>query len=142
MAVRLAVGLYRDPVRVSVLDVLVGGVGIDARDHVHAEFPAAGDHVAKRVAVAEELTSIVQWDLGRIEGHATARAEADRIGVNAFVVVEPELRFVVAWIVLDEGELGPSHRAVVPAFRGALLLSERGTARPPGHRSLRLIPVG
>ena len=85
MAARLAVGFHGDPVRMCVEDILVRGVRIHARDDVHAEFAAAGHHFAKRVAVAEELAAVVQRNLSRIEGHASARAEADRVGVNPLV---------------------------------------------------------
>ena len=129
MAVRLAVGLDRDPVRVSVLKTSWWAAWGSTRAITFMpSFRQPVDHFAKGVAVAEELAAVVQRNLGRIEGHAAARAEANRIGVNAFVIVEPERRFVVARIVLDEGQLCPSHRTVVPALRGALL-SERGTGR-------------
>lgn len=52
MAARLAVGFHRDPVGMGVVNVLVGGMRIDAGDHVEAQLAAARQHFAEGVGVA------------------------------------------------------------------------------------------
>ena len=108
-------GVHGDPVRMRVVDVLMCGVRIGARDDVHPELATAGDEFAERVAIAKEPAAMVERDLRRVVGHATAGRQAGRVGVGALEVVEPELRVVLAGIVLDERQLCPPHRLVVPA---------------------------
>jgi len=132
VAARLAVGLYCDPIRVRVINALVRGVWIDARHHVHTKPAARREHFAERVAAREEFAAIVQRDLGRIEGHATARTEACAIGVDPLEVVQPEGLIVAARVVFHEGKLNPSHGPVEPARSG--LLAERGSDRRQGSR--------
>ena len=101
------------------------GVGIHARDNVHAELAATRQHLPERIAVAQELTAVMQRDLRRIERHASPRAKAGRVGVNPFEVVEPEGRLVASRVVFDEGQLGPPHRPVEPVRRRARLGERR-----------------
>ena len=49
-----------DPVGVRIVDGLVRGMRISARDHVHSEFAAALHEVAKRIAIAEKLALVMQ----------------------------------------------------------------------------------
>ena len=83
-----------------------------------SELAAACYQLAKRIAIAKELTAVMERDLGGIIRHAAAGRKAGRIGMRAAEVVEPECRIVVAWIVFHQGELGPAHGAVVPAGGG------------------------
>jgi hypothetical protein len=120
MAARLAVGLHGDPIRMSVEDVLVRGVGIHARGHHHAQLAAARQHLAKSVAIAEEFAAVMQRHFRGIKGHASAGAQAHGIGVNPFEIVEPEAGIIAARVVLDESQLHPPHGPVEPAFVRAL----------------------
>ena len=129
MAARLAVGFHGDPIRMSVVDVLMRGVGIHARGHNHAEFAAARQHFAKRVAIAEELAAVMQRHLGRIKGHASAGAQAHGIGMDPLEIVEPEAGIVAARVVLDESQLHPPHGPVEPAFVRVLLAESRAGRR-------------
>ena len=58
---------------------------------------------------------MVQRNLGWVIRDDAAGTEAGRIGADAREVVEPEARIEASRIVLDERELGPSHRTVEPA---------------------------
>ena len=129
MAARLAVGFHGDPIRMSVEDVLMRGVGIHARGHNHAEFAAAREHFAKGVAIAEELAAVMQRHFGGIKGHASAGAQAHGIGVDPLEIVEPEAGIVAARIVLDESQLHPSHGPVEPALVRVLLAESRAGRR-------------
>ena len=99
---RVAVRVHPDPVRVRVINPLPARVRIGPGDDVHAHCAAAGKQVAKGVAGAEPRAALLQRNLRRVKRHHTARAQAGRVGVNAVEVVEPELRIVVAGIVLDK----------------------------------------
>ena len=132
---RLAVGVDGDPVGMRALRVVVGGVRIGARDDDHAELAAAGDQIAKRIAVTEPLAAMMERDRGRIVGDAAARAEADGVGFRALEVIEPELRIELARIVLDERELRPAHRAIDP--RRPAGPGVRTSASPRVHRAAR-----
>ena len=70
----------------------------------------------------------MQRDFGGIKSHTAAGTEANRVGMNALVIVEPEGGLVAARIVLHESQLRPSHRTVVPFF-GRTLLSESHAGR-------------
>ena len=129
MAARLAVGFHGDPIRMSVVHVLMRGVGIDARGHHHAEFAAAREHLAEGVAIAEKLAAVMQRHFGGIKGHASAGAQAHGIGVDALEIVEPEAGIVAARIVLDESQLHPPHGPVEPAFVRVLLAESRAGRR-------------
>src|SRR3954466_15922713 len=52
-----------------------------------------------------------------IERDTASGTEASGIGMNTSKVVKPKRRFIVARIVLDKGELRPTHRPVVPTGR-------------------------
>ena len=118
--------------------VLMRGVRIDARRHHHAEFAATRQHLAKRVAIAQELAAVMQRHLGGIKSHASAGAQAHCIGMDPFEIVEPEAGIVAARIVLDERQLHPSHRPVEPAF-GLAWLAESCAGRRRAHPSVSSI---
>lgn len=120
-----ALGVHRNPVRVSVKYVLMRGMRIGPRDDVHAQLAAAGQHFAERVRVAEVPASVMQRDFGRIESNASAGGETCRIRMHTLEVVEPERRIVMARIVFNERALHPAHRPAVPVssrWRGRLRL--------------------
>src|SRR5436853_3584199 len=48
-----------DPIGVSLIQRWMSGVWISASHDIHAEFAAALHEIAKRIAIAEELTPIV-----------------------------------------------------------------------------------
>src|SRR5260370_3616315 len=58
----------------------------------------------------------MQGDLSWIVGDTSAGAQAGRVGMDAAKIIEPEVWVVLAWIVLDEGQLSPAHGTVEPAF--------------------------
>ena len=124
----LPVGVDRDPVGMRVVDVLVGGVRIGARDHDHAELAAAGHQVAERIAVAQPLAAVVQRNLGRIVGDAAAGAQAGGVGVRALEIVEPEVEVVVARDRLRPASTAPS------AWAGRTSPLIRGGPEPPARR--------
>ena len=126
--------VHGDPVWMRVVDVLMSGVWIGARDDVHPERATAGNELTERVAIAKEPAAMVERDFRRVVGHAPAGRQAGRVGVSALEVIEPELRVVLAGVVLDERQLCPSHRLVVPAG-GRRLCRMRGEwKRSRGHR--------
>ena len=114
MATRLAAGINCDPIGVSVLNIIISRMRICPGDDDHAELATAAHEFTKRVGVAKPLAAVMERDLCRIIGDATAGAKADRIGFRALEVVEPETRVELARIVFDKGELGPAHRFVDP----------------------------
>src|SRR5215472_6779037 len=99
----------------SIVYILMSGVGIRTANHIHLQAAASRHHFPKRIAVAQPFTAIVQRNLGRIKRNATSRAEACPIGMDAVEVVKPESRIVISWIILHKGKLSPAHRAVVPS---------------------------
>ena len=107
-----------------LVDVLMRGMRVHTRQHVHAELPAAGEHLSKGIATPEELAAVVQRNPGGIERHAPAGAEARGVGMDALEVIEPEARIVTARVVLDESQLHPPHGPVAPA-PGGLFAAER-----------------
>ena len=95
-------------------DVLADGVRIDARHHHHSELLAAMAQLAEGIAIPEEGAAVMHRDLRRIVGDDAAGAETDRVAMRAFEVVEPVTHVQLERIVLDESQLAPAHRAVVP----------------------------
>jgi hypothetical protein len=91
------------------------------RDHDHPELAATGDEFPEHIAVAEESAAVVERHLGGVVGNASARAEADGVGVDSFEVIEPELGIEFAGIVFDQGQLRPTHRFVDPGWVGRRL---------------------
>jgi len=55
----LAVRGDGDPVRVRIVDVLVGRMRVGSRDNVHAELAAARYQFAEAITVAEEFTAVM-----------------------------------------------------------------------------------
>ena len=118
VATALAVGVDVNPLGMRGLGVVVGRVRIGARDHDHAEFAAARDEFAEHIAVAEPRAAMVKRNRRRVIRHATAAAQAHRVGFRARKIIEPERQVELARIVLDERELRPAHRLVDPRRRG------------------------
>lgn len=107
VAPRLPVGADRDPVRVSLLDVVVGGVGVGAGDDGHAHLPAPVHQLAEHVATPEPGAPVVEGDLRRVIGHAAPGAQARGVGLRSPEVVEPEGDAEGPRVVLDQRELRP-----------------------------------
>src|ERR1035441_7938202 len=80
VAALVALCIDRDPIRMCIVDVLVAGMRIGACNHVHAKLAASGNDVAEGVHVAEPSASIVERDLGRIEGDNASCAQ--RMGMS------------------------------------------------------------
>ena len=130
-----------DPIRVGIVDILMRRVRIGAGYYDHVECAAAGDELAEGIRVAHPGAAIVQADLGGVIGHAAAGAQAGRIGVDAFEIIEPELRIVSRGIILYQRELCPAHRAIEPpGFRlkcSGTARSEPAERRKPRHLEKR-----
>src|SRR5262245_45191278 len=107
-----------DPVRMRVIDVLMSRMRIGPGDDIHAELATPRHQFAEAIAVAQILAAVVERNLGRIVGHATAGGKAGRVGMSPAEVVEPERGIILARIVFDQRELGPAHGTVIPARRG------------------------
>src|SRR5271156_470280 len=107
-----------------VADIVVGRVWIGPRDDHHPLLTTARYQITERVAVGQPLTAVVEGDLGGIGGDAAAGAQAGCVAKRAFEVVEPEREVERARVVFDQGQLGPAHRAINPAWgRGGCGLS-------------------
>ena len=91
VAHRLAVCIHPDPVWMRVIDLLPAGVRVGSRHDVHAHRAAAGQQVTEGIAIAEPRAALLQRNLGGIERHHAACAQAGCVGMNAAKVVEPEL---------------------------------------------------
>src|ERR1019366_5579160 len=98
-----------------IVDVLMTGMRIRSRNHIHPELPAPRNDVAECVHGPEPSASIVERNLSWIKSDNASRAQAGRIGMNALEVVEPEREVAITGIVFDECQLGPAHRAVIPS---------------------------
>src|SRR6185369_11568290 len=85
-------------------------------DH-HSQLPATRDQFAERIAIAEPFTSMMEGNFRWIKSDAAARAETDRIRMGAFEIIEPELDVELPRIILDQGELCPTHRLLNPRWR-------------------------
>ena len=110
------------------VDVFIGGVRVGASDHVHAELPAALHYLAEVVgALGEPAARAVIFDLGRIERHHAAGGDAERVGVDALEVIQPERDVHLGGIVFGAVELRPAHRLVEPVGLGrqGIVCSER-----------------
>src|SRR5439155_24818854 len=114
VAPRRGVRAHSNPVRMGVVNVVVGGLWVGAGDDYHAKLATASDEVAERVGIAEPLTAVMKGNRCRVIRDATARAQAGCVRRGALEVIEPELRIELAGVVLDEGELRPAHWAVNP----------------------------
>jgi len=99
----------RDPIGMRVVDVLVDGVRIGPRNHVHAQFAAARYQFTEAVAIAQETAAVVQRNLGGIIGHAAAGAQADGVAMGALEIIQPEFGVILAGVILDQRELPPAH---------------------------------
>jgi hypothetical protein len=117
VAALLAGGIHRDPVGVGVVDILVRRVRIGTRHHHHSQFPAARREFPECVAIAQPLAAIMQRDGSGIVGHASAGAQTSGVGMGTLEIIQPESGIVLAGIVFDQGQLGPTHGAIKPAVR-------------------------
>src|SRR6185369_9961147 len=79
---------------------------------------------------------MMKRDLRRIIGDTSAGAEAGRIGVGAFEVIEPEFVVVVAGVIFDQRELSPAHWFVRPTGSRS-----RGSGRFGGKQRVQGNPV-
>src|SRR6185437_8880171 len=133
----LAKLIDRDPIRMRAVYILMACVGIRPRDHIHSQCPAPLHEVTEGISIPQPLTAIVHRDFGRIERHHSARTEASGINMQPLEVIEPELRIVVAWIILNKAHLGPTHRTVVPSLliRDASRRAHQRSSPYPGLRS-------
>src|ERR1035438_7011546 len=116
----VAMFIDRDPIGMRIVDVLVTSMRIGSRNHIHAKLPASRNDVAESVHGPEPSASIVERDFSWIESDNAPRTQAGRIGMDALEVVEPEREAVIAGLVFDECQLGPTHRAVIPSGRSAV----------------------
>jgi hypothetical protein len=114
VAVLLSVRADKEPVRVGRLHVIISGMRVRAAYDHHSHVPAPLDQVPEHVPVPEPGAAVVERHLGRVVGHAAARAQAHRVAVGPLEVVEPELRVEGAGVVLDECQLAPPHRPSCP----------------------------
>src|SRR5262245_26681229 len=113
-----ALGVDGDPVRMRVIDILMSRMRIGPGDDIHAELATPRHQFAEAIAVAQILAAVVERNLGRIVGHATAGGKAGRVGMSPAEVIETESGIILARIVFDQRELGPAHETVIPARRG------------------------
>ena len=116
----VAVLVDGDPLGMRVGRVLVDGVGIDARHHVHAELARARDQRPEGIAVADVLAHVVERHLARVVGDVAAGAEAGRVRLRALEDVDPLLGIELDRVVLGKGQLGPARRRLVPVGRAKL----------------------
>src|SRR6185436_5520181 len=91
MAAGIAFGIHSNPIGMSLLNVVVSGMGIGAGEDDHSEFAASGDELAEGVVRAEPGTAMMEGNLGGIIGDATAGAQANGVGLGAAKIIEPEL---------------------------------------------------
>src|SRR3984957_14639855 len=91
----LAASINPDPVRMRVVHLLPASVSVSARNHVHSHGAAAGQQVAKGVAIAKPRAALLQGKLCGVERDHTAGTEAGGVGMDAAEVVEPELLVIV-----------------------------------------------
>ena len=117
-----AVFIDRQPVRVGVVHILMACVWVSACNDIHAQLPAAVRYVAEGIHISQPLAAVVQGNLGRVKGHASARIQNRGIRMDSLEIVKPELHVVIAGVVFDKTQLGPTHGAVVPGC-------SRGTVR-------------
>ena len=125
VAARIALRVHGDPIRMRGLNVVVGRVRVGAHEHHHTKLAAAGDQIAKHVAVAEPLARMMERNLRRVVGHASAATQASRRGLGPPEIVQPKAKVKLAGVVLDQRELRPAHRFVDPRGSG----SNRGRGR-------------
>ncbi len=92
------------------------GVRVRPANHIHSQIAATLYHFPERIHIPQPPASVMKRNLGGIKGDAPAGAKACPVGMNAAEIVQPKGGIVVARVVLDEGELRPAHRAVVPSF--------------------------
>ena len=74
-------------------------------------------NLAKGIHISQPLAAVVQGNLRGVKGDAPAGIQNCGIGMDPLEIVQPELHGVIARIVFDEAQLGPSHRPVVPGGR-------------------------
>src|SRR5437667_124475 len=118
MTPRFTVGDGCDPIGVSLMHVVVGGMGVGARNDHHSKFPTTGDECAERIAIVQPLTAVMQRNPCRIICYATAGAQTDSVGLRSLEIIEPKAGIESAWIILDQSELRPAHRFINPGGSG------------------------
>ncbi len=117
VAARIARRIHGDPIGVRLVHGGMRGMRVGSRDHHHSQLAAAGRQIPERVPIAEPLRTVMQGNLRRVKRHAAARAETCGIGVRPAEVIEPEIDVELSGVVLHQGELRPSHRAIEPFGR-------------------------
>src|SRR5258708_3880061 len=135
MAAWFSIGRHGDIVRMSLIHILAGGMGVCSKNDRHIHPAAAFYHIIQRVGAAQPVAAMVKGDPGGIKSDYTAGAEQGPIGVDTFEIAEPEVRVKVFGIVLDESELRPAH-TVEPRFL------RRGQRAGIGCRGSPMVRVG
>ena len=96
-------GVHRDPVRMRIVDILMGGMWIGACDNIHPKLAAPGKQLAKGIGGFHPCGLMVQGNFGGVVGDAPSRGETCCIRMDAPEIIEPELRVILTRIVFDEG---------------------------------------
>src|ERR1051325_9797515 len=125
MPARFSQSIYRNPIWMRRLQIVISRMWIGADNHHHPQLAAASDQLAQHIAVAKPRAAVEKRNLYRIICDASAATQACRIGICPFEVIQPESNVEFSRIVLDQGQLCPTHGLVDP----------RGTRRNWWHLS-------
>ena len=112
---RLALRINRNPIRMRLIHILVGGVRIGSSDDHHAQLPAPCHQFAKRIGITQPLAAMMKRNLCRIIRHAAAGAQTGRIRMRASEVIEPKLQIEFPRVILNQRELRPAHGLLNPS---------------------------
>ena len=113
-AVRAPVGGTREPVRVGLVEVLAGAIGIHPRHHHQTVAMRGLRHFAVEIAAVQKLRPILQRKFTRIVRHDAAGVDDHALHLGALPIVAPPRDVVLHRIQLREVGLPPTVGAQVP----------------------------
>ena len=116
-AVRLAIGVDGEPVRVGAVEGLVGLAGIHPRDDRNALFMGGGGELAVKIAVTELRRAVVERELGGIVSEYSAGVDDDGLNLGALPVLPPPGDVVVGAVGFGDVGLPEAIGALVPGNR-------------------------
>ena len=127
------IGINCDPIGMSVVYILPGGMGIGPEHDLHVQFFTTRHQITECVLITQKIASMVQGYVRWIKSDDPARAQQGTIRMNPFEIVEPEIGIIMAGVTLYKSQLYPAHWAIEPI--GIRRVCEPGKRSLSGQRN-------
>ena len=129
-AVRPALGVHREPIRVGLVRRVVRAVRVHAREDRDPVGVRGLAQLAEQIAVAQEPGAALEGNLRRIERHDAAGVGHDALRAGALPLLAPPRDIIAGRIELRDVGQHPARRPPVPRARGGRGGGRRGPFLP------------